>query len=70
MIFPWTDWQFWAVTLSATWGLWILLRQFLPASDQKGDACAGCASGAAAQAKKKMQGEGGGQGLVTLGDRG
>lgn len=64
MTFPWTDWQFYCVTLAAAWGFWTVLRQLIPSKDDK--ACPGCASGAAARAKRT----GGGGGLVTLGDRG
>lgn len=64
MSFPWTDWQFWTVTVAAAWGLWTVVRQMVPSKDDK--ACAGCASGTAAQAKRT----GGAGGLVTLGDRG
>lgn len=64
MSFPWTDWQFYCVTLAAAWGFWIVVRQLIPPKDDT--ACAGCASGKAAQAKRT----GSGSGLVTLGDRG
>jgi hypothetical protein len=67
MNFPLTDWQFWTVTVAAAWGLWTVARQFVPTKD---NACAGCATGAAAMAKRRA-GEGNGKGgLVTLGDRG
>lgn len=65
MNFPLTDWQFWTVTTAAVWGFWTVSRQFVPTKDK---ACAGCASGAAAMAKKRPDGSNGG--LVTLGDRG
>jgi hypothetical protein len=48
---PWSDWQFYVVTMAAVWGAWMLLRQFLP-RDGAGSACGACASGAAACVKK------------------
>jgi hypothetical protein len=49
---PWRDWQFWVVSVFAGWGLWIIVRPFLP-KRSKG-ACSGCASGAAAQRPKRV----------------
>ena len=45
---PWLDWQFWAVTAAAVWGLWVLVRQVLPRERSTGPACGSCATGAAA----------------------
>ena len=66
------DWQFLAVTAAALWGLWILLRPFLPRRRKEqeeaagGAACPRCsASGSCASAAAKA----GGSGLVTLGSR-
>lgn len=69
------DWQFLVVTAAALWGLWILLRPFLPRrrKDQEeagGAACPRCsASGSCASSTAKSGGSGG-SGLVTLGSGG
>ncbi|MCP3961509.1 MAG: hypothetical protein GY719_27010 [bacterium] len=49
---PWLDWQFWMVTAAALWGAWILVRQLMPVSDPSSPACASCATGAAACARR------------------
>lgn len=33
---PWSDWQFWIVTILALGALWILIRMFLPKKKPKG----------------------------------
>lgn len=48
---PWTDWQFWIVTLAALWGGRVILRQIIPARGDDAPACGSCAAGAAACAK-------------------
>jgi hypothetical protein len=50
---PWGDWQFWVVTMFAGWGLWIVVRPFLPKRSR--DGCPNCASGAAAQRPKRVR---------------
>lgn len=50
MLFPWTDWQFWMVTVIASWGGWTVLRQLLP-RQKSSTVCGGCAAGTAACAK-------------------
>lgn len=67
---PFTDLQFWIVTLAASWGAWVLLRTFLPrrstAATAKGSppcataGCAGCAPGSAGR-------DGSDDGLVQIG---
>lgn len=66
------DGQFLVVTAAALWGLWVLLRPFLPRRRKEqeeaggGAACPRCsASGSCASAAAKA----GGSGLVTLGSR-
>ncbi len=53
---PWSDWQFWVVTLAATWAGYVILRQIFPARG-KDDAvvCGTCAAGAAACAKPEEE---------------
>jgi len=46
---PLGDWQFYAVSLATAWGLWALIRPFLPARDKIGG-CPGCGPG---KAKKR-----------------
>ena len=48
---PLLDWQFYAVTLAMLWGLWTVVRQFLPKPGAP--ACGGCAAGSAACAKTR-----------------
>ncbi len=65
---PWHDWQFWVVTVAASWGAWTLLRQMVPKSDPSAPACGSCASGSAACAKKPSAGAAAGGPLVVLDD--
>lgn len=45
---PWSDWQFWLVTLASVWGLWALVRQLLPKRRSDGVvACSSCSVGTA-----------------------
>jgi hypothetical protein len=45
---PVGDWQFWAASVIALVGLWLVLRPLLPRRGaKKGAACPGCPSGAA-----------------------
>ena len=53
---PWTDWQFWVVTLAALWGARIIVRQIIPSKKDE-SACASCAVGAAAMAKPPANAE-------------
>lgn len=67
------DWQFLVVTAAALWGLWILLRPFLPRRRKDEEAAAGAcprctASGSCASSAAKSGGSG--SGLVTLGSGG
>lgn len=66
------DWQFLVVTAAALWGMWILLRPFLPRrrkDEEEAAACPRCtASGSCAS--KPARAEGAGSGLVTLGSGG
>ena len=50
---PWTDWQFWVVTVAAAWGAWILVRQFRPAKKEADSPCGACAVGASVEAARK-----------------
>ena len=50
---PFDDWQFYVVTLVALWGLWALLRPFLPRDRKAEPGCPTCASGSAAGRKKR-----------------
>ena len=52
---PWLDWQFWTVTAAALWGLWIVGRQLLPASDSSSPACGSCATGTASCANRPRE---------------
>ncbi len=47
---PFGDWQFWIVTLLGLWGLYLVVKPFLPKKN-KSQGCTHCASGAAAQKK-------------------
>lgn len=49
---PVSDWQFWIVTLAAVYGLWRVIKIFLPRKDKQAG-CTHCASGAAASRKKR-----------------
>lgn len=43
MSFPWTDWQFYAVTVVMIGGVWQLVRPFLPRANRGSKAgCPGC----------------------------
>jgi len=35
MALPLTDWQFWVVTALAMWGMWMLIRTFLPSRGKR-----------------------------------
>ena len=48
---PWTDWQFWLVTIAALWGLCAVVRQLVPRRGRNEPPCSTCAVGMAAQAK-------------------
>lgn len=48
---PYTDWQFWVVTLAMIWGFVTLVRQLWPR--REGPACGNCAAGAAACSRPK-----------------
>jgi hypothetical protein len=67
------DWQFFLVTAVALWGLWTIVRQFLPAglfgdAEPEGTSpCGHCAAGAACISRLHREGEDGGSQLVTLG---
>lgn len=69
------DWQFLVVTAAALWGVWILLRPFLPRrrKEEEEGAAAACprctASGSCASRASGRTGNAGvgGSGLVTLG---
>lgn len=54
---PWLDWQFWTVTAAALWGVWVLVRQLMPATDPSSPACGSCATGSAACARKPSEAE-------------
>ena len=45
---PWTDWQFWIVTVAAVLGARFILRQILPGRRDDAAVCGSCAVGAAA----------------------
>lgn len=49
---PWSDWQFWVVTLLGAGGLYLVIRPFLPRKQEEG-ACPHCASGQAAKKKSR-----------------
>jgi hypothetical protein len=57
------DWQFFVVTAVALWGLWTILRQFLPAGllgggeQEDTDPCGHCAAGAACISRLHRDGE-------------
>jgi hypothetical protein len=53
---PWTDWQFWLVTMLALGGLWILLRPFIPLKKRAdaGASCPHCASGSASSKPRRV----------------
>lgn len=59
-------WQHLVVSAVALWGLWIIVRPFLPGRREEGAACENCASGAAAQARRRRD-EASGRNLVQLG---
>ena len=70
------DWQFWAVTAVALWGVWTIVRPFLPrrfaAGGEEevadGSPCGHCASGAACVARQERETAAGETPhLVTLG---
>ena len=46
---PWTDWQFWTVTVAALIAAWCVVRPFIP-SKRPPASCPGCPS---AEASKK-----------------
>ena len=60
------DWQFLVVTAAALWGLWILLRPFLPRRGKEAAGCPSCAASGHCQSQP-ARGGGGGERLVTLG---
>lgn len=68
------DWQFLVVTAAALWGLWILLRPFLPRRGKEQEAAGGAAcprcSSSGSCASSAARSEGSGSGLVTLGSGG
>ena len=70
------DWQFLVVTAAALWGLWILLRPFLPRrrkeqEEAAGDAaCPRCSASGSCASKPAKSGGAADSGLVTLGSGG
>jgi len=54
---PWTNWEFWIVTILAAAGVWLLARPFLPSrkSSAEDAGCPNCASGAAAGKSKRRR---------------
>lgn len=53
---PWTDWQFWVVTVAAVVGVAFIVRPMLPSRTKKsGAACPGCSSGKAAMKPRRAQ---------------
>jgi len=42
---PWTDWQFWVVTLVALWGAVAILRSVVPRRSGQAPACEKCEPG-------------------------
>lgn len=52
MRLPFGDWQFYAVTILALWGAWMVARPFLPSKKRSGG-CPTCASGSAASTKRR-----------------
>jgi hypothetical protein len=51
MSLPWTDWQFWVVTVVAGWAGWVVVRPFLPRRKERETPCDHCAVGTAARAR-------------------
>lgn len=53
---PWHDWEFWVVTLLAMWGLFVLLRPFMPRrkGDNSAPSCPNCASGSAVAKPRRV----------------
>jgi hypothetical protein len=53
---PWSDWQFWIVSVLALGGLWIMARPFLPwrKGDGSAPACPNCASGSASAKPRRV----------------
>ena len=47
---PWSDWQFWVVSLAALWAGYVIFRQIIPGAAKDSSACSTCAVGAAATA--------------------
>lgn len=64
MSFPVTDWQFWLVTAVAGFGLWNLIKTFLPrSSTSEGcSSCETCGPAAAAPTGPELVSLGGSQG--------
>lgn len=68
------DWQFFVVTAVALWGLWTILRQFLPAGlfgeaeQEDTSPCGHCAAGTACISRVHGQGDDDGPRLVSIGD--
>jgi hypothetical protein len=54
MALPWHDWQFWVVTVACAGGVWSIVSPFVPRRGKPKEICGGCASGAAACARKEM----------------
>jgi hypothetical protein len=54
---PWTDWEFWLVTVLALGGLWLLARPFLPSRKSKAEdaSCPNCASSASAGKSRRRR---------------
>jgi len=67
MLFPWSDWQFWLVTVIAFGCAWVVVRQLLPRG-QSSTSCGACASGTAACAKHAVKAKSEPQ-LVVLSSR-
>lgn len=64
MSFPITDWQFWTVTASAVWAVWVVVKPFLPGKREEGaTACSHCAVGSGPKCQTA------GPELVSLGGR-
>ena len=39
---PWTDWQFWVVSLAALWAGYVIFRQIIPNGANASPACSTC----------------------------
>lgn len=51
---PWSDWQFYAVTLAFAWAAWMVVRPFVPRRKESGDSsCPNCAAGGSVNARPR-----------------